>query len=338
MWWQNIQKNKQSLLVTSIVFLLLGGSVGWILRAHNTPKGQALLIPLRKESSEYPLIGQLLASGENSIFRALPDLTDELAKYINGSKKQGDAGEVSVYWRDLRTSRWMGVNEEKKYAPASMLKVALLISYLRVTEAQPQFLDRTVFYNGLPKTPQEREIEGESVLMPGRSYTIAELLQHMIIESDNDAKDLLQQQLSSADRSTVFGDLGLVVPPLNESGDLFSPREYGIFFRVLYNATYLRPELSEAALNLLTKTLFKNGLQQGVPITIPVAHKFGRRLVTTEQNPMNRLQLHDCGIVYYPEHPYFLCVMTKGKEDIALQKIIADISRMVYEGVKKENN
>ena len=43
-------------------------------------------------------------------------------------------------------------------------------------------------------------------------------------------------------------------------------------------------------------------------------------------------ELHDCGIVYYPEHPYFLCVMTRGGDRPKLAAAIADVSKVAYDG------
>ena len=40
-------------------------------------------------------------------------------------------------------------------------------------------------------------------------------------------------------------------------------------------------------------------------------------------------------MVYYPEKPYFLCVMTKGSDFAVLEKIISDISRIAYEHMEK---
>jgi hypothetical protein len=77
---------------------------------------------------------------------------------------------------------------------------------------------------------------------------------------------------------------------------------------------------------------YKDGLIAGVPSNITISHKFGERELTDEKgNVVN--QLHDCGIVYYPEHPYLLCIMTRGKNIDNLSRSISAISKIVYQEV-----
>jgi beta-lactamase class A len=99
------------------------------------------------------------------------------------------------------------------------------------------------------------------------------------------------------------------------------------FIRVLYNASYLSREMSEKALDYLLASDYKDGLVAGLPPGTQVAHKFGEY----EREDMN--QLHDCGIVYYPRHPYILSVMTRGSDKQMMADTIAEISRLIYEEV-----
>jgi hypothetical protein len=48
------------------------------------------------------------------------------------------------------------------------------------------------------------------------------------------------------------------------------------------------------------------------------------------------VQLHDCGIVYYPKRPYILCVMTRGEKMDVLPKVIKEISTEVYRNVDEQ--
>jgi hypothetical protein len=87
--------------------------------------------------------------------------------------------------------------------------------------------------------------------------------------------------------------------------------------------------MSEKALSLLNKSDLKNGLAAGLPNNIIIADKFGER---------NNLddgvkQLHDCGIIYYPDNLYYLCVMTKGSSFEDLEKILKNISAITYNEV-----
>ncbi len=104
-----------------------------------------------------------------------------------------------------------------------------------------------------------------------------------------------------------------------------STGNYAVVLRTLFSATYLNRLNSEKTLELLSKTYYKDGIVEGVPSNIPVAHKFGLR------EAQSVTELHDCGIIYYPDHPYLLCVMTAGSNFNLLQKIIQDISRITYE-------
>jgi hypothetical protein len=90
--------------------------------------------------------------------------------------------------------------------------------------------------------------------------------------------------------------------------------------------------MSEKALSYLAETTFDKGLVAGVPEAVAVAHKFGEA-----GREDGSLQFHDCGIVYYPGRPYILCVMTRGGSFEPLYAAVADISRTVYEEVRRQS-
>lgn len=165
----------------------------------------------------------------------------------------------------------------------------------------------------------------------GQIYTVEELLRNMIVSSDNISGQLLSRNMDSKFIASLYSDLGLHIPDLNEQEHQISGKDYATFFRTLYNATYLNQKLSEKALKLLTQTDFRDGIVAGVPENITVAHKFAERRYTE-----GGVQLHDCGIVYYSKSPYLLCIMTKGEELETLKKIIKNISRMIYERKEKK--
>jgi hypothetical protein len=153
----------------------------------------------------------------------------------------------------------------------------------------------------------------------------------MIEESDNSAKDILVSILTDKEKEVVFSDLGLVPPQKDDIGDTMSPKEYSIFFRILYNGNYLGAAFSQLALNTLSSTSFKDALVAGTPINTTISHKFGYRILkdSTDINKEIR-ELHDCGIIYNPNRPYFLCVMTKGDNDQNLKNTIKDIANISY--------
>ena len=150
----------------------------------------------------------------------------------------------------------------------------------------------------------------------------------MIIYSDNVAYDLLLENIDNRLLVQTFTDLGINISQgfTNPSGNILSVKDYASFFRILYNSSYLNKTMSEKALKLLNQVEFDKALVAGLPSTITISHKFGERefLATGEK------QLHDCGIIYLPDKPYLLCVMTRGKDISLLANAISQISSLIY--------
>jgi beta-lactamase class A len=243
-----------------------------------------------------------------------------------------NATQVSVFFRDLITRRWFGINENDNYKPGSLLKLPLLISYFKFQEVDNTAFDKEIVYIGNNESRDLEDIKSGLPLENKKKYTVRELIEKMIIDSDNDSAVLLFDKLEQGFIGQVYVDLGIyIVTKNNIVRDYLSAKTYGSMFRPLYNASYLTREDSDKALKLLSQTTFKEGLVAGVPADTKVAHKFGE---TTEKDPNNgavlNRTLHDCGIIYAPGHPYVLCIMTKGRDFSDLKKIIKDISEAVY--------
>lgn len=116
-----------------------------------------------------------------------------------------------------------------------------------------------------------------------------------------------------------------------------SIKNYTPFFTRLYSLSYLDKGMSEKALELLVAEDFAQGISSAVSLAIKVAQKFGHnRVFEPETKEIVSNDLHDCGIVYYPQHPYLLCIMTKGKDFNNQAKAIQNISALVYQEMRKK--
>jgi beta-lactamase class A len=168
-----------------------------------------------------------------------------------------------------------------------------------------------------------------SGIVSGKKYTVRQLLQYAVVDSDNNAHWLLHQKMPYADFNRVFQDLNLSVPLPDPRDSMLriSARDFSVFFRALYNASYLSPEMSVYALDLLTATKFKEGMSKGLPEGIKMAHKFG------EFDNGVDFELHESGILYVKGKAYLITIMTLGKSRDKLPKVVASLTRTIYKTI-----
>jgi beta-lactamase class A len=254
-------------------------------------------------------------------------LQNKIEDLISERLDQKKITNASVYFRDLANGPWIGINENEKFTPASLLKVPILITYYKVAETNPAILKEKVLIDNSYQNTTVPNIVSDKKTVSGQTYSIEELLEYMIIESDNQAANTLLNKILGVVFVKTYDDLGLDVPSVETPENYMSVKNYASFFRVLYNASYLDRYYSEKALELLSKSKYKAGLAAGVPSEVEVAHKFG------ERRNQDVDQLHDCGIIYKQNKDYLLCVMTRGQNFDDLSLTIKDISELVYQNV-----
>ncbi|MDB5224752.1 MAG: beta-lactamase class A-like protein beta-lactamase [Candidatus Adlerbacteria bacterium] len=331
-------------LLTQIAFwaamLCAGCALGWFAHASMSPSPTDIRgATLYQSNAPYQYIDPLLACdvGTESAFPELRPLTDTISGIINQKKQAGLIDNASVYVRTLRGARWIQVNAAAKYAPASLLKVFVMMAYFKETDDTDNvaFLDKRIAFEGSVNTNDDTPGEVIPHLQAGKYYPVRDIIKQMIVYSDNEALNTLVDNFDSktlADFEQIFTDLNIPSPvKVQESQlDFMGVQDYSMIFRVLFGATYLSRQYSEEALALLAQAHYKGALVAGLPPDIAVAHKFGvsQEVTTMPAGVVN--ELHDCGIVYYPGHPYLMCVMTQGDNYADLQQTIADISRASY--------
>ncbi len=279
---------------------------------------------------QYPLTNRTLDCDTYDDANAkLHELSGSIKDIADSYIAIGKAKRVSIWVRDLTTLQWASVNETERYAPASLFKTPLMITYFKLAEGNPAILnEKLVFVRSSVLNSSNQDFEPASKLVAGEPYTINEYIEHMIVNSDNDAAAMLVNHLNPALFENTLVELGIKIPGNMQNYDFVTVKSYGAIFRTLYNASYLDREYSQKALDLLSQTKFK-GMKELLPSETIAAHKFGERVVEDQSGPVT-FQLHDCGIIYKGIHPYSLCIMTEGKDFPNLLSIIQNVSSLVY--------
>lgn len=251
-------------------------------------------------------------------------LKEILEREIKNSQVEGSVG---VFVQDAKTGAWIGINEKIGFAPASLLKIPIMMAILKEVERNEMSLNDKVTIIAEDINSEYGEIYKAG---PRTTLTISQLLEEMVAASDNTAKNALKRQLSETEINSVFVHVGIPNPYLQGNDQTVSPRAYTRIFKSLYFSTFLSPKLSELALEIATDGREENLISSSIPSEIQVSHKFG----------ITSVDLHDCGIIYHPKNPYFLCVMT---EDLDLghqqyeMELIQKISKDVYDFVDSKS-
>jgi beta-lactamase class A len=251
-------------------------------------------------------------------------LKNEINEIISTYTANGTLSSASVYVRKFLSSEWICCNGSEYYNPGSMLKVPEMIAYLKMVEHCPGLLDKKLLYDQKFSNERKAIFVSDSIKL-GQRYSIRELLAYMIKYSDNNAAYLLMKNIDVNIYKRVFEDFGLPIPDKYSRNYPMCVSDYSTFMRALFNASYLNKLNSEFAIELLTKSDFRNGILQGVPKSIKVAHKFG------EEGNIDNLELHESAIIYLENSPYVLTIMTKGKDLLKQSKVLEDISSKIYQ-------
>jgi beta-lactamase class A len=324
-----------SFLLGAVIF----GVIGWYIPSPLTAKIYEGVV-LRQSSGNYQFIRPLLTCdiASQEVFTDLYPLKNAITSIIQSSKGSGGVTDVSVYYRD-RDAHWFSINGETTYAPASLLKVFVMMAYYKEAEVkdEPSVLQHSLVFKA--STNPAEEVPGEVIphLTNGQTYTVNQLIQQMIVYSDNDALHTLVDNMGAdtfEKQKLIFSDLKVSSPlaQSQEITDYMQVNDYATVFRVLSGSTYLSTNYSEAALKLLSEAHYNEALAAGIPSGTVIAHKFGISPGVDTTGP----QLHDCGIIYYPHHSYILCVMTRGSNYEALKEVIRKISAETYAEISKK--
>lgn len=274
-------------------------------------------------SRQYDLTRPLLMTESLEAPASMIPLQNQISNEINNQIKLGNIGSASVFLRDLDIAGAVTVNAAESYNPGSMMKIPVMITCLKVAMSDKTFLLKRVFFNGHDDAVPVEE-GSVPVLKKGNYYTVKELIQYMIINSDNDAMALLYNIVGQTELNKVFSELGIKIPPLDAPAFNMNPVEFSRMLLVLFNATYLDAYYSEFALSVLSKSKYDNGIIRSLPTQMPIAHKYGVAFAGDTK------MLSESAIVYAENTTYLLVVMTKGHDYNKQSDVISDISNIVY--------
>jgi len=170
----------------------------------------------------------------------------------------------------------------------------------------------------------------------GSTETVRELMRLMITESSNLATNIIIERVGAANVMKLMRRMGardIKVLRGVEDGKAFergmnnttTALDLLIILRAIAEGRAVSHAASREMTGILLAQKFNEGIPAGLPAGVRVAHKTGS---------ITKIE-HDAGIVYPPRRkPYVLVILVRGiSEDARAHRLIADISRAVYEGV-----
>lgn len=274
----------------------------------------------------------LECAGERDADESLVHAGGHIEQYIHDLQASDATLHVSVYARELLDGHWIGIDEHRPMMPASLLKLWVLFHALARMESDPGLAAQTAVYPGPDAMPSPDNLfdrPPSERMTPGTAYRFDELVERMIVYSDNHAKDLLLRGVEPDEVEDFMSSVGLP-KQVDHGRAVMDAHSIGALFRVLYDSSVFSRHTSEFALGLLLRGRYADGLRASLPPGIPVASKFG--MYRDPAHPAAGSQMHECGIVY-ATNPYVLCVMTQSQRQSTpeLSRIVREISRFVFE-------
>jgi beta-lactamase class A len=281
-----------------------------------------------KINTQYSLLAKrLFVDNPNDIqfdFRELKQsLEFELENGLSENEKK-----ASVYFEYLPSNVSFSINAELKAVAASLMKTAVAMEVFKNIENGIISKTDTII---LEESMLDNSYGNLYKVGPGSQYTVEELIDIMLIKSDNTASNALISTLNNP-----FNTLNILkILDINTTADenqrlTIGSEDYSQIFKCLYFACYNSMQHSQEILSILVNSEYKERIPKLLPSDSLVAHKIGT---------FNNEFQSDCGIIYANggTSNYLLCVMVNADDPEASEEI-ARISYKVYSYVNSLND
>lgn len=235
----------------------------------------------------------------------------------------------AIYVKPLDSDLSLIIHNEQMTA-ASMIKLFIMAEAFRQKKAGLIDLDEE------STITDDVKVGGAGILQNvpvGTRKTLRELIDLMIIESDNTATNIIIDRLTIENINQLITGLGLKNTVLqrkmmdfqskkNGKENYTSAFDFGMTLEKIYWGQCIGPQEDAAMLEILLRQKDNDKIPALLPATIKVAHKTGELTGI----------LHDGGIVYGEKGAYIVCIMTNTNKDVATaSKDIAAISKTIYQ-------
>jgi beta-lactamase class A len=324
------------LWVLLIIISFIGLGVIILLRIDSNLPKQSTVPELCESKTIYyrgkkgKLSHQLIMADNPDESSELGELKSAFQQTISSSIAQGGIVNASVYYRKLNSGKWLSINGDQQFSVASIMKILTLIYHLRQEEYKPGWLNQKMLIaSNLTGSNIQTTTDKHSKI--GSTYTIKELIDFMILYSDNNATAHLNSLMDFNVYSSLMSDINIPIPDKNQTDYKLTSEQTSRFLRVLYNCSVLSSNYSEMALKILTKSSYHGGLMRNVKKDVTVAHKFGERFLPSEN------QIHETAIFYLNEDPYLLTVMTTGSDTAQEADLLGKIGSIALDYSNKNN-
>src|SRR5258708_14876106 len=239
-------------------------------------------------------------------------------------------GTVGYIVKDLRTGHVVEANETGVFPSASLIKLPIMVAAFQAVHDKRLSLSMRIALRRQDKRG------GSGVLkfaVPGTIFTLRELLEYMIIHSDNTATELVVQQLGLEYLQNTFHQLGLLDTEIHADGfrlaarhvvddNRTSPRDMAFLLEKIYQRRMISADASDQMLDILKHQKLRDRLPRFIPTGWEIAHKTG----------LLRRACHDVGIVFSPGGDYLICVLTSHDATYKTAKhFIASLGRITFD-------
>jgi beta-lactamase class A len=233
----------------------------------------------------------------------------------------------AIYVWDYDTGNYVDINASKDFATASIIKIPVLIDVFKTIEAGELSLQDRIPLTGYYRTEGSGSLQFKA---ENSQYTVDELAQRMITESDNSATNMLMAKIGSmTDVNQSIRDWGLKntyvhswLPDLAGNNRTTAREMATMLYNIDANDKFLSEESRDKIFNYMGHVHNDRLIQAGLGKGAVFLHKTGD--IGT--------MLGDAGIVIAPNGKKYIVVILANRphNSVAGKDFIVNASEMIY--------
>lgn len=290
-------------------------------------------VPIRGGTRAYPeklssALAEKIAAEDAAWQDMVGDLNGQVSRY---------QGRVGIYLKDMKTGRVWTYHADDLFPSASLVKVPVMASvFNKIREGDLSLGSQLVL--------RRRERCGGSGSLKwcrdGTSFSVRELLEKMITESDNTATKMLVDRIGMYSLQQEFSRLGLVYTQIYPEGlslssgrvayeNYTTAREMAALMDRIYTGQLVDRFSSELMLDILKRNKSTSRLSKWLPPGWELGHKTG----------LLRRSCHDVGVIFSPKGEYILAVLTGQVPNYKIAKnFISKVARVTFRYYGSDNS